>query len=74
VTAGYTDAASLVVITVKDDGCGFNATDAAVSGRGLANMRKRIRSVLIGGALYITSLPGQGTAVRIELNVPTSAR
>jgi signal transduction histidine kinase len=74
VTAGYTDAASLVVITVKDDGCGFNATDAAVSGRGLANMRKRIRSVLIGGALDITSLPGQGTAVRIELNVPTSAR
>jgi signal transduction histidine kinase len=74
VTAGYTDAASLVVITVKDDGCGFNATDAAVSGRGLANMRKRVRSISIGGALFITSFPGQGTAVRIELNVPKSAR
>jgi signal transduction histidine kinase len=74
VTAGYTDAASLVVITVKDNGCGFNATDAAVAGRGLANMRKRVRSISIGGALFITSFPGQGTAVRIELNVPKSAR
>lgn len=70
VTAGTSEATSLVVITVKDDGCGFNATDTAIDGRGLANMRKRIRAISIGGALFITSLPGQGTAVRIELNVP----
>lgn len=70
VIAGYSEATSLVVITVKDDGCGFNAADTAIDGRGLANMRKRIRAISIGGALFITSLPGQGTAVRIELNVP----
>jgi signal transduction histidine kinase len=73
VSAGYSEPASLVVITVKDDGCGFNATDAAIDGRGLANMRKRIRTISIGGALFITSMPGQGTAVRIELKVPKSA-
>jgi signal transduction histidine kinase len=70
VTAGYSEPASQIFITVKDEGCGFNATDAAIDGRGLSNMRKRIRTISIGGALFITSLPGQGTAVRIELNVP----
>jgi signal transduction histidine kinase len=70
VTAGTSEPASLVVITIRDDGCGFNEANLPSDGRGLANMRKRIRTISIGGMLSITSLPGQGTAVRIELTVP----
>jgi signal transduction histidine kinase len=36
----------------------------------MTNMRRRVRTVSIGGTLSITSSPGQGTAVRIELSVP----
>jgi len=73
VTTDYNAAADQVVIAIQDDGCGFNADDAAVGGRGLANMRRRIRTVSIGGTLSITSAPGQGTTVRIALSVPKSA-
>jgi signal transduction histidine kinase len=72
VTAGYNAAAALVAITIKDDGCGFNGINATTEGRGLSNMRARIRTISIGGTLSITSLPGQGAAVRIELTVPES--
>jgi signal transduction histidine kinase len=73
VTAGTSEATSQVVITIRDDGRGFDVTDAAIDGRGLSNMRRRIRTISLGGALSITSLPGQGTAVRIELTVPKAA-
>ncbi len=73
VTADYGEPESQVVITVRDDGCGFNAADATSEGRGLSNMRKRVRTISIGGTLSIDSSPGQGTAVRIELTVPNGA-
>jgi signal transduction histidine kinase len=69
-TARYDEQASRVVITVQDDGRGFDAGDAASAGRGITNMRRRIRAVSIGGTLVIDSAPGRGTTVEIELMVP----
>jgi signal transduction histidine kinase len=49
-----------VVLTVTDDGAGFDPARAA--GTGLANMRDRMDSA--GGTLEVTSTPGRGTRVR----------
>jgi signal transduction histidine kinase len=68
-TAHYDAAGAAVVITLEDDGCGFDPAIAA-SGRGIANMNKRIRGISIGGKLTIQSSPGRGTTIRIELRVP----
>jgi signal transduction histidine kinase len=73
VTAGASEPDSRIVITVRDDGCGFSEADLPSEGRGLANMRRRMRTISIGGTLSINSMPGQGTAVRIELTMPKSA-
>jgi two-component sensor histidine kinase len=72
-TAAYVAPRSMVVIAIKDDGVGFNAADAASAGRGIFNMRKRIRAISTGGAIAIGSAPGQGTTIRIELKVPLAA-
>jgi len=57
-----------VLLTVTDDGHGFDPDSAARAGRrlGLTSMRERARSV--GGRLAVESTP-RGTAVRVE--VPT---
>jgi signal transduction histidine kinase len=55
-----------IVVTVLDNGAGFDAANAA-TGRGLpASIRARIREV--GGTVVITSTPGAGT--HVELRVP----
>jgi len=56
-----------VVITVKDNGKGFdaNADSNTQKGLGLANMRTRM--ALINGQININSKPGQGTIATIEL-------
>ena len=60
------------VLTVRDDGCGFDA--AAVGGAtgagrfGLVGMRERAERV--AGRLEVTSAPGAGT--RVEVRVPLS--
>ncbi|MFQ5872946.1 MAG: sensor histidine kinase, partial [Dehalococcoidia bacterium] len=64
---------SLVSLTVRDDGVGFNLDDlsAAVprdSGVGLAGMRER--ASLAGGRLTIDSVLGTGTTVRVEVPIP----
>jgi signal transduction histidine kinase len=52
-------------IVIGDDGRGFD-TSASLDGHyGLESMRARVRS--IGGELSITSAPGTGTEVRIDL-------
>jgi signal transduction histidine kinase len=57
-----------VVLEVVDDGQGFDTAAAEGARRlGLASMRERARSV--GGRLSVTSRPGAGTTVRLE--VPT---
>jgi hypothetical protein len=58
VTAGKT------ILTVRDDGTGFEEDKVSKSGRfGLTGMRER--ALLAGGELSITSKPGEGTTVRL---------
>jgi len=68
VSATYDKERSAIVVTVEDDGSGFNLADTA-AGRGLTNMRKRIASISMGGTIVIDSTPGRGTTVRIALKV-----
>ena len=55
----------LVLVEVSDDGCGF---DPAAVGRehfGLRSMRGRVAD--LGGRLEVTSAPGRGTVLRVEV-------
>ncbi|MEV0272020.1 GAF domain-containing sensor histidine kinase [Hamadaea sp. NPDC050747] len=56
-----------VVCTITDDGTGFDTSvPAAANARlGLSSMRERARRV--GGALTVTSRPGGGTTVTLEV-------
>jgi signal transduction histidine kinase len=57
-----------VVLSVIDDGCGFEearAADGRTGHFGLLGMRERARA--LGGELVITSRPGRGTAVILRL-------
>ncbi|MFC4529779.1 GAF domain-containing sensor histidine kinase [Sphaerisporangium dianthi] len=56
-----------VQLDVRDDGRGFPDGAPASRGLGLVSMRDRAESV--GGTLTVTSEPGEGTFVRLE--VPT---
>ncbi len=51
-------------VTVRDNGCGFDAEDAAKGG-GLANMRERANA--LGGCLEVVSAAGEGTTVRVTV-------
>jgi signal transduction histidine kinase len=56
-----------VVLQVRDDGVGFDAgrSEQAARRLGLSSMRERARAV--GGRLTVTSAPGDGTTVRVEV-------
>jgi signal transduction histidine kinase len=54
------------VVTVSDDGVGFDAT-AIVDGQGVANMRSRAEA--IDGALTLRAQPGRGTAIEVVLRL-----
>jgi PAS domain S-box-containing protein len=53
------------VLEIEDDGRGFVAREAHGKGWGLRNLEER--AAAIGGALEITSVPGEGTAVRLTI-------
>jgi signal transduction histidine kinase len=55
-----------VVLEVRDDGVGFDPDAAEVRSRrlGLTSMEERAQR--LGGALTVTSTPGDGTVVRLE--------
>ena len=53
-------------ITITDNGCGFDAGQAAAcAADGLANQRHRLEA--LGGCCQITSQPGHGSTVRLVL-------
>jgi len=52
-------------ISISDDGKGFSMEKASAFGNGLHNMRKRLES--IGGKFDMTSEPGKGTRIRMEI-------
>jgi signal transduction histidine kinase len=57
-----------VALTVADDGLGFDPQRAGQAGHyGLAGMRER--AALVGGALIIESQRGEGTSVRLRINL-----
>lgn len=63
-------------LSITDDGCGFDPStldDAAAHGHlGVLGMRERIRAR--GGQFRLTSTPGRGTTVEIEVDVPPIVR
>jgi signal transduction histidine kinase len=64
VEVSITQRASRRVVTISDNGVGFDET-AVVDGQGVANMRSRARA--IDGALTLRSDPGRGTAIEVVL-------
>jgi signal transduction histidine kinase len=53
-------------LAVRDDGCGFSVQARSRTGSlGIASMRERVRGV--GGTLIITSTPGRGTQIDVEV-------
>lgn len=58
-----------IVLTVSDDGRGFS--DQPPTNGGIAGMRERAR--LIGTQVEVSSIPGRGTNVQIQLNPIPSA-
>ena len=53
-----------VVLTVTDDGCGF---DPSADRRGFGLDGVRARAQQVGGAVGLTSAPGAGTTLRLEV-------
>ena len=62
-----------LVLTVRDDGSGFNA-EGATRGMGMGNIAARAAEV--GGSFDVVSIPGQGTTVRFSVpcREPSSVR
>jgi signal transduction histidine kinase len=56
----------LLLISITDNGCGFEPAIAS-SGNGLVNLNRRIQD--IGGTCHIESRPGEGAAVRLRLSI-----
>ena len=54
-----------IVLTVIDDGKGFDPVEAATNGVGLISMRERTRQV--DGSVVLTSQPELGTRVHVRL-------
>lgn len=57
---------SQVVLSVSDDGCGFEPGRTS-RGMGLANMAERVRDA--GGSIRVDSEPGAGTTVRVSIPI-----
>ncbi|MBN1122412.1 MAG: cache domain-containing protein [Anaerolineae bacterium] len=62
---------SMVCLSIRDDGRGFNPDDVSGGGLGLDTMRERVND--IGAALEIDSTPGEGTAVRVSCPLPAQS-
>jgi signal transduction histidine kinase len=56
------------VLTVSDDGHGFDPSAAGAGGHGLRTMRER--ALLCGGLLQVDSAPGSGTRVVARVPLP----
>ena len=58
-----------LVISVADNGCGFESGSVNPGSDGLSGMRERLQR--LGGVCKITSLVGQGATVEFRLNIST---
>jgi two-component system sensor histidine kinase UhpB len=55
-----------LVVTVEDDGHGFNVPEVRAAGRGLGLFGMGERAAYLGGRVDVQSAPGTGTRVRAE--------
>jgi two-component system, NarL family, sensor histidine kinase UhpB len=62
----HAEAERMLVLTVRDDGCGIHP--GKVAGFGLRGMQERVEG--LGGRYTIDSEPGNGTCVRVTLPLP----
>ncbi len=61
--------ADRVLISIKDDGRGFDVSNVKPSGTGLGIVGLKERTAIIGGTISINSSVGNGTEIRISLPV-----
>lgn len=59
--------ADKVIISIKDDGRGFDLNDIKPSGSGLGLVGLKERTNMIGGTISINSSVGNGTEIKINL-------
>jgi signal transduction histidine kinase len=52
---------------VMDEGAGFDADDAMASGRSTGLVGMRERATLLGGVFLVSSTPGAGATIEVEL-------
>lgn len=64
-----TQAASVLTITVEDDGKGF---DPEMAGMGLTALRNRVKT--LGGSIEWSSSPGNGTSAYVEFDITLFSR
>jgi signal transduction histidine kinase len=57
------------MLTVTDDGRGFDPGARGLSARHLGLTSMRERAAAVGGRLVVESAPGAGTTVRVEVPV-----
>ncbi|GAB2024056.1 sensor histidine kinase [Lactovum odontotermitis] len=57
-----------ILLTIRDDGVGFEKLDEKTTSYGLANLRER--ALLLGGECKVITAPNQGTTV--EIRIPKS--
>jgi len=68
VRIGVRQTAGSILLSIQDDGKGFDAR--RVRGLGLLGMEERVQH--LGGTFQVKSEPGHGTALQVELPVPGS--
>jgi signal transduction histidine kinase len=64
--------ADLMNVSVRDNGCGFDATIAPAHGNGLRNLRARLAR--LGGDCDVRSTPGAGTCVEFRVCLARSGK
>jgi signal transduction histidine kinase len=60
-----------IELTIQDNGCGFTpgARQASSNGSGFGMLGLNERARILGGALTITSAPGQGAKTELKLTI-----
>jgi PAS domain S-box-containing protein len=61
----------MIMLEIQDNGRGFDTTSSYPGHLGLHSMQERVKS--LGGELLIESFPGQGTRIRAQVPVHTTA-
>ncbi len=56
-----------VVVSIEDDGIGFDVERVTLAGQGLGLLGMRERAVGVGGRIHYVSKPGEGTRVLLTL-------